>query len=181
MRLFSGLVLASLLATGSAFAQGSIPFIAGLQLESGSGMLPQGKVGSGLIRATPFLGAWLQGIGYAKLGFSYWNAKVTDSADVDVGLTERDLSLQLATSLGGAGRPYLIASYVRAKQLSESGDASWNEWGTGLGAFFQMNSLSALMLEGEYRWIGKHYDPVRQVDLKGTRIQLNLGFVVYFY
>jgi len=165
----------------SLYAQGAIPFIAGIQLETGSGSLPQGKMGTGLVRATPFIGAWLQGIGYAKLGMSYWNAKETDSLDVDQGITERDLSLQLATSLGGQGRPYLIASYVRAKQLSEAGDASWNEWGTGLGAFFELNGLSALMLEGEYRWIGKHYDPVRSVDYEGTRIQLNLGFVVYFY
>jgi hypothetical protein len=161
------------------FSQG-IPVIAGGQIETGVGTMPQGKIGAGLVRVTPFLGAWIPGLGYGKVGLSYWESSRTDTSGVEQSWEERDLSIQLGASYGTPDRPYLIGSFTKAKQLSELGDSDWEEWGLGLGAFFHLGGASALVFEVENRWIGSHYDPVREEETAGTRIQMNIGFIVYF-
>ncbi|HSQ41835.1 MAG TPA: hypothetical protein VLM37_06125 [Fibrobacteraceae bacterium] len=171
----------ALLFSISGWTQGTFPFIIGGQLESGIGILPNGNSGSGLLRVTPFLGAWLQGLGYAKVGLSYWKYSKTDALDSSWSVRERDVSLQLGISYGAINRPYFIGSFTRAKQLSDLGDTDWNEWGLGLGAFYSLATSSALMFEAEYRWITDHYDPIQERETSGTRMQMNLGFVVYFY
>ena len=167
--------------TSAVFAQGAIPFIAGAQVETGVGSLPDAKTGTGIVRVTPFLGVWLQGLGYAKLGGSVWKSSLKDSLGAEHGYNQRDIGVQLGASLGGLGRPYVIASYTYAKQLSDLGDASWKEMGLGLGTLFQISPLTAIVLEGEYRWVDNHYDPVHDLTIQGTRIQLNMGFLVYFF
>lgn len=168
------------LCAGATWAQ-QIPLIAGAQLETGIGSLPGGKTGTGIVRITPYIGAWLQGLGYGKLGGTYFESSSTDSNGVEHGWEERDLSIQLGVTFGGPGRPYLIGSYTAANQLSDLGDADWAEWGLGLGAFFPIGGMSAITMEAEYRWVEEHYEAVRDRMVEGTRIQLNLGFLVYFY
>ena len=169
------------LASATAWAAPSVPFIAGAQLESGVGLMPDGKAGAGIVRATPYLGAWLQGMGYVKLGAAIWKTSITDTSDALHETQQRDLSIQLGASFLGPDKPYFITSYTKARQLSENGDADWTEWGLGLGSYFPLGSgFGALTLEAEYRWIGKHHDPMLNLDVEGTRIQMNIGFVVYF-
>lgn len=173
-------VLVLLIANISAWSQAKIPLIAGAQLEAGAGALPNGY-GVGLVRATPFVGAWIDGIGYVKAGFAYWDAALIDSAGVDHGVQQRDLSLQIGSNFGGDGRPYFLASFTRANTLSDVGDVSWFEYGSGIGGFFSITEMSAILVEAEYRWIEKHYDPIQEYDISGTRIQVHVGFVVFFY
>lgn len=165
---------------GMLWAQPNFPLIVGAQLESGVGNMPGGKTGPGFIRITPYVGAWLQGLGYGKLGGTYFESSSTDSNDVEFGWTERDISVQVGLTYG-PGRPYLLGSYTAASQLSDFGDADWNEWGLGLGAVFPLGGMSALTMEAEYRWIERHFEAIRDRTVEGTRIQLNLGFLVYFY
>ncbi len=173
-------LLAVLMAAGGAWAQ-NLPLIAGAQLETGVGSLPGGKTGAGIVRICPYIGAWLMGLGYVKIGGTYYESSSTDSNDVETGWKERDLMAQLGLSLGGPGRPYIIGSYTAASQLSDLGDADWNEWGLGLGSSFPLGPMCGLTMEAEYRWIEDHYEAVRDRQVSGTRIQLNLGFFVYFY
>ena len=140
--------------------------------------MPDAQTGTGIVRVTPFIGAWLQGLGYAKLGGSAWNSSIVDSNGTNRGYS--DVSLQLGVSLGGPGRPYIIGSYTYVSQLSDIGDVSWKELGLGLGTFFQLSPLSAITLEAEYRWVDSHYDPLNDLTISGTRVQLNMGFLVYF-
>ena len=163
-----------------ALGQATIPLIAGAQLESGMGSLPQARTGTGIVRVTPFVGAWLMGIGYAKIGGSVWSSTLSDSNGVNHGWQERDFTTQIGVSLGGPQKPYIIGSFTRCSELTDLGDATWREWGLGLGTFFTLSGYSAITLEVEHRWITSHYDPLRDLNIDGTRIQMNLGFVVYF-
>lgn len=162
------------------WAQPNLPLIAGAQLEMGMGSLPGGKTGTGVVRISPYLGAWLQGLGYGKIGGAFYESSSTDSNGVEHGWEERDFTAQIGVTFG-LGRPYLIGSYTAAKQLSDLGDADWNEWGLGLGAVFPLGPMSAITMEAEHRWIEEHYEAVRDRMVEGTRLQLNLGFLVYFY
>jgi hypothetical protein len=173
--LFFGMVM-----IGFVSAQPTVPLIAGSQLEMGMGSLPQARTGAGIVRVTPFLGAWLNGIGYAKIGGSMWSSSLSDSNGVNHGWEERDFTVQLGVTLGGPQKPYLIGSFTRCNELTDLGDATWREWGAGLGTFFTLGGYSAISLEVEHRWISSHYDPLRDLTINGTRIQMNLGFVVYF-
>lgn len=164
-----------------AYAQPKIPLIAGAQLESGIGSLPGGKTGTGVVRILPYLGVWLPGMGYGKLGATYFESSSTDSNGVEYGWEERDYTIQLGVTFGGPQRPYLLGSYTSANQLSDIGDADWTEWGLGLGAIFPIGGMSAITMEAEYRWIEEHFEAVRNRNVEGTRIQLNLGFLVYLY
>jgi len=70
---------------------------------------------------------------------------------------------------------------VRARTLSNLGDTEWNEWGLGVGNRFQVSPFAAFIGELEYRWIGDHFDRLRETDVSGTRLQLNAGIAVYVY
>jgi len=166
--------------SGLAMAQGNLPFIVGAQLETGVGAMPS-SVGAGVVRATPFVGAWIDGIGFVKLGVAYWQASLIDSADVDHGIEQKDLTIQVGSNFGGQGRPYWIASYTRGNSYSDKGDVSWSEWGSGIGGFFELSKMSAILMEAEYRWVGEHYDPLHDLTISGTRIQVHIGFVAYVY
>ena len=64
-------ILALLFVT-SAFAQ-KLPFVVGAVAETGYGILSDGTDGAGLNRMTPFIGAWINGIGYCRLGYGLYN------------------------------------------------------------------------------------------------------------
>ena len=159
----------------------ALPLVAGATLETGSGLLAQGRQGNGMVRLTPFLGAWLQGLGYVRIGYSPWDYKQTDSTGLKTTVRQRDISVQAGVSLGGADRPYVALTYVRARSLGSTGDSEWNEWGAGLGHRFTLSPYAAIVTEAEYRVISEHYDRARDLDVSGSRLQLNLGFAVYVY
>jgi hypothetical protein len=159
----------------------SLPFVAGGVLETGTGMLGQDRQGAGIVRITPFVGAWLSGIGYLRLGFSPWSYETKDAEGNRTEWKQRDFTVQAGFALGGPERPYIAATYVRARTLSRQGDTEWTEWGAGIGHRFRLSPLAALVAEIEHRWIPEHYDRLQNLDVSGTRLQLNLGLAVYFY
>jgi len=181
MKIFpKALLLSILLSSVGSFAQ-QIPLVLGGVMETGYGVLNDDTRGTGITRITPFLGVWLQGWGYLRLGYGLYDYTETASSGEKVSVESRDLTTQLGVSLGGVGKPYLVGSYTRAKHLSNLGDAAWNEWGVGLGATFQLSTAAAIVSEIEYRWIRKHYNAIEEATVSGTRLQMNLGFVVYVY
>lgn len=176
-------IFAAALFSAKGFAQ-QIPLVVGGVAETGYGVLEDGSDGAGLSRMTPFVGVWIQGWGYLRIGYGLNHYKRTpdDTMKEDkVSVNARDFTTQLGISLGGVGKPYIVGSFTRAKHLSDLGDVAWNEWGAGLGATFQLNAYAAIVTEMEYRWVRGHYDPVERIDVSGTRLQMNLGFVVYVY
>lgn len=156
-----------------------MPLIVGGVLEAGSGVLANGDHGTGLVRVTPLIGAWLNGLGYLRLGYGLYSYVQEPEDGEKREIDHRDFSAQLGISLGFG--PYLQGSYTRAKNLSDAGDVVWNEYGFGLGTFFTLGPKSALVFEIEYRFISEHYDPFENETVSGTRLQMNIGFVVYVY
>ncbi len=65
--LFLVLFLASL-----ASAQ-KLPFIVGGVAETAYGVLDDGSDGAGFNRMTPFVGAWVRGIGYLRVGYGLYD------------------------------------------------------------------------------------------------------------
>lgn len=157
-----------------------LPLFVGVQMETGYGLLQGDHSGVGVVRLAPILGAYLPGIGYTKLGYSWWRSDIQDSTGSS-NVEQKDFSIQLASTLGSASSPYLLGSYTRADRLSPMGDVTWNEWGLGLGSLAMLSPNILLLTEFEYRWIGEHYDPMAEQTLDGTRIQVNLGLVFYLY
>lgn len=159
----------------------NLPFVVGGVAETAYGTLDDGSDGAGLNRMTPFVGAWVRGIGYCRVGYGIYNYSRTDADGEKLSVRSRALNGTLGISLGSPERPYLIGSFTRAKILSNVGDVTWNEWGVGGGATFQLLPTAAIVTELEYRWILSHYNPVENERVRGTRLQFNLGFVIYVY
>ena len=164
----------------ASFAQ-KMPFVVGAVAESGYGILDDGSEGAGLNRMTPFVGIWLQGIGALRLSYGIYNYSRTDGEGDHLSVRSRALNVSLNIAPGGAGRPYFIGSFSRARKLSNIGDVIWYEWGVGGGATFQVLPTAAIVTELEYRWILSHYDPVADLRVKGSRLQFNVGFMVYVF
>jgi len=64
---------------GAAFAQ-ALPLVVGGVAEMGSGLQPDGEGGTNLVRITPFVGVWVQSLGYVRVGYGLWDASETDSS-----------------------------------------------------------------------------------------------------
>lgn len=158
-----------------------LPFVVGGVAETGYGTLDDGSEGMGLNRMTPFVGAWIHGIGYLRAGYGLYNYSKKDADGERLSVRARALELSLGVSLGGPGKPYIVGSFSRAKRLSNVGDVTWYEWGAGLGATFGILPTAAIVTELENRWILSHYDPIEDLRVHGTRLQFNIGFVVYVY
>lgn len=156
-----------------------LPIIVGGTIETGTGVMADDEQGTGIVRITPQIGAWIMGLGYFRVGYGLYNFTVHPDEDEKETVRHRDISLQLGIALGTG--PYLEGSYTRAKNLCDLGDVAWNEWGVGLGTMFNIGASSALVMELEYRWVLSHYDPLQEEKINGSRLQLNLGFVVYVY
>jgi hypothetical protein len=76
---------------------------------------------------------------------------------------------------------YVVGNFSRAKELSDVGDVSWNEWGAGFGTIFSIFSKTMLFADVGYRWVLDHYDPFLNKNVSGSRLQMNLGFITYIY
>jgi len=160
----------------------NLPTVLGAVLETGSGMLESNNYGTGILRITPFAGFWINGLGFARIGFSTGDQKQTDDSTGFYSETKRlDFSAQIGFSAIGPERPYIAVSYVRNKAYSSSNDAVWNEWGLGIGHRFSLSPFAAIVIEAEHRWIPRHYDRLQNLDISGRRLQMNFGLVVYPY
>lgn len=174
------IILLCLFLSAFSFSQtNQLPVVLGGTLDLGTGVMNDDEASSGIVRITPFVGAWIQGLGYLRVGYGMYD--FTSKADNSEKYTvkHRDFSVLLGIALGVG--PYLQGSYTRAKNLSEFGDVSWHEWGVGLGTTFPLSPMAAIVTELEYRWILSHYDSFLEEKVSGSRLQLNLGFVVYVY
>ena len=76
---------------------------------------------------------------------------------------------------------YVVGNYSRARDLSDMGDVSWNEWGVGFGSIINIFAKTMLFADVSYRWVLEHYDPFLDKDVSGSRIQLNLGFAAMIF
>jgi len=160
----------------------NLPAVLGAVLETGSGMLESDNYGTGILRITPFVGLWINGLGFARIGVSTGSQKQIDDSTGSSSETKRlDFSAQIGFSAIGPERPYIAASYVRNKAYSPSNDAVWNEWGLGIGHRFSLSPFAAIVIEAEHRWIPRHYDRLQNLDISGSRLQMNFGLVVYPY
>ena len=162
------------------FAQSKLPFVVGSTVEIGTGIMNDDTEGTGIVHITPLVGAWIQGLGYLRVGYGLYNfSSKADNGD-KISVKHRDFSLMLGFSILGPG-PYLQGSYTRAKNLSALGDVTWHEWGVGLGTTFRLSPMASIVSELEYRFVLSHYDPVLEEKVSGSRMQLNVGFIVYVY
>ncbi len=159
----------------------NLPIVLGSVLEIGSGLLENDSYGTGILRITPFAGLWINGLGFARIGASTGSEERTDSTGFISETKRFDFSAQIGFSAIGMERPYIAASYVRSKIYSPNSDASWNEWGLGIGHRFSLSPFAAIVIEAEHRWIPKHYDSLQNIDISGRRLQMNFGLVVYPY
>jgi hypothetical protein len=138
------------------------------------------ETGASYTRVTPFAGVWLGDLGYARLGYGEWTS-TEEAGGVEMEEKERHFSAQIGGALGGADRPYLALSYNRVWSLTTLGDASWNEWGFGLGNRFILSPYAGLLAEVEYRIVAEHYNRAEKKTISGGRLQMNFGFVVFVY
>lgn len=173
------ILLLALLFSSLSFAQGRTPLVLGGTFEMGTGVLSDDSEGAGLVRITPFAGAWISGLGYFRVGYGLYDYTVNPDGNEKHSVKHRDFTLQLGAAISAG--PYIQVSYTRAKNLSSLGDVDWNEWGLGIGTTFPIAPMAALVSELEYRWVLSHYDPILSEKVSGSRLQLNLGFVVYVY
>lgn len=156
-----------------------MPIIVGGVLETGSGLLPEKTSHLGLVRISPLVGLWLNGMGYFRLAYAYNETTYKPENAPKINTTYHDFTSQLGVALGYG--PYLQVSYTKSKQLSDVGDVTWSELGFGLGTYFQLGPKTALISEIEYRSIFSHYNPLLNEETSGSRIQFNFGFVIYVY
>ncbi|MDR0517043.1 MAG: hypothetical protein LBH25_08375 [Fibromonadaceae bacterium] len=161
-------------------AKVAMPVILGAVLETGSGLLESGNYGTGIARITPFVGIWMDGLGFARLGASTASQKEVIDPGVSEELNRLDFSTQIGLCIIGPEMPYIALSYVRAgsySQNSQIGDSKWNELGAGFGHRFSFSPSASLVIEAEHRWITEHYDRRRNKEVSGRRLQMNFGLV----
>ncbi len=164
-------------ALSNGYAQG-LPLVFGAVLETGSGLLENDDYGNGIVRLTPFIGVWINGIGFARVGVNTSDKKEINSEDGSSNEWKRfDISAQIGISLIGPEHPYIAASYVRNQAYNPSADVEWNEWGIGIGHRFILSPFAAIVIEAEHRWITEHYERMNRLDISGRRLQMNFGLV----
>ncbi len=136
---------------------------------------------TGIARVTPFVGFWLNGLGFARVGANIGNTEETDSLGISSETKRLDISVQIGFSPIGPERPYIAASYVKNKAYSQKGDVTWNEFGLGFGHRFSLSPYAAIVIEAEHRWIPEYHDRLRNIDVSGRKLQMNFGLVAYPY
>jgi len=144
-------------------------------LETGSGFLESNNYGTGIVRVNPFVGIWIDGIGFARLGVSTYSFKERGE-DESNELKRFDFSTQIGVSALGIEYPYIALSYVRAGAYAPTGDLTWNEIGAGIGHRFMLSPYAAIVVEAEHRWILEHYNK-EDKKVSGRRLQMNFGLV----
>lgn len=155
------------------------PFFLGGALGFGSGTGVGSERGLGLRQIEPMIGVWFPGIGYLRVGYGFFDYQEDDDGEDKYEVEHSDFDVELG--LHFMGFLYAKGSYSRVKELSDLGDVAWNEWGAGFGSVINIFAKSMLFAEVEYRWVLEHYDPFLEKDVNGSRLQMNIGFVVYVF
>lgn len=167
--------------TGPTCNAGTIhtPFFLGAALGFGSGTGVGTERGLGLRQIEPMLGVWFPGMGFARVGYGFFDYYENFEGHDEYNVEHSDFDIELGLHMFGLF--YVMGSYSRAKELSDLGDVAWNEWGAGFGSMLNLFVKTILFAEVEYRWVRGHYDPFKQKDVKGSRLQFNLGFATYVF
>lgn len=177
-----GILLAPLFAQGeSASDLNAIrtPVFLGASLGFGSGTGVGTERGLGLRQIEPMLGVWLPGLGFARIGYGFFDFKENADNGDDYEVEHSDFDIELGIHL--LGQFYLVGNYSRVKELSDLGDVAWNEWGAGFGSLLHFFGKAMLFGEVSYRWVLSHYDPFADKKVSGSRLQFNIGFATYVF
>lgn len=178
-RMFLFALCALFVFSAGAIAQPVFPVSVGAQIELNYGYVQPGQEDGGLGRIMPYIAVFIPDLGIAKVGYSRNSSDVVDSIGDRHNAEMQVWNVQLGGSLGGSGRPYILGSWSGISRLSASGDTEWNEWGLGVGASFLVSPWLSLTLEAEHRWVEEHVVPELEEDRKATRMQANIGFLVF--
>ena len=133
----------------------------------------------GLCEIKPMIGAWIPGLAFVRLGYGFSSYEESDSENQKNEVESSNFSVDLGAHL--FSEFYVMGSYSRVSALSEKGDIAWNEWSVGFGTFWIVFSRTFLTLDIGYHWVREHYDPFIDKNVKGGRLQMNLGFAVFVY
>ena len=163
---------------GSAMSM-RLPLVLGGSLGIGSGAGVGGGRDIGLCEIKPMLGAWVPGLAFVRLGYGFSSYEESDSDNHKNEVETSNFSVDLGAHL--FSEFYVMGSYSRVSALSENGDIAWNEWSVGFGTFWIVFSRPFSTLDIGYHWVREHYDPFIDKNVKGGRLQMNLGFAVFVY
>lgn len=189
-KILLALVFALSLGLGNVFAQADaaasseavgprVPVFLGAALGFGSGTGVGTERGLGLRQIEPMIGAWYPGYGFIRVGYGMFDFEEDTGDGEDYKVEHSDFDVELGLHL--LGILYATGNYSRAKELSDLGDVSWNEWGAGFGSIVHMFAKTLLFAEVSYRWVLDHYDPFLDKNVSGSRLQFNIGFAAYVF
>lgn len=156
-----------------------LPLFLGAALGFGSGTGVGNDRGLGLRQLEPMFGVWYPGIGFARVGYGFFEYQETPEVGKKIAVDHSDFDIELGAHLFGIF--YLMGAYSRAKELSDLGDVAWNEWAGGFGSLINIFAKTMLFSEISYHWVNKHYDPFQDKSVTGSRLQFNIGFAAYVY
>lgn len=155
------------------------PFFLGGALGFGSGTGVGTERGLGLRQIEPMVGLWYPGLGFLRVGYGFFDFEEDSEKGEDYKVEHSDFDVEVGLHL--LGLFYVVGNYSRARDLSDMGDVSWNEWGVGFGSIINIFAKTMLFADVSYRWVLEHYDPFLDKDVSGSRIQLNLGFAAMIF
>lgn len=155
------------------------PFFLGGALGFGSGTGVGTERGLGLRQIEPMIGLWYPGLGFLRVGYGFFDFEEDSEKGEDYKVEHSDFDVEVGLHL--LGLFYVVGNYSRARDLSDMGDVSWNEWGVGFGSIINIFAKTMLFADVSYRWVLEHYDPFLDKDVSGSRIQLNLGFAAMIF
>lgn len=155
------------------------PFFLGGALGFGSGTGVGTERGLGLRQIEPMIGLWYPGLGFLRVGYGFFDFEEDAEKGEDYKVEHSDFDVEVGLHL--LGLFYVVGNYSRARDLSDMGDVSWNEWGVGFGSIINIFAKTMLFADVSYRWVLEHYDPFLDKDVSGSRIQLNLGFAAMIF
>jgi hypothetical protein len=155
------------------------PFFLGGALGFGSGTGVGTERGLGLRQIEPMIGLWYPGLGFLRVGYGFFDFEEDSEKGEDYKVEHSDFDVEVGLHL--LGLFYVVGNYSRARDLSDMGDVSWNEWGAGFGSIINIFAKTMLFADVSYRWVLEHYDPFLDKDVSGSRIQLNLGFAAMIF
>lgn len=163
----------------TASSSANVPLFVGGYLGIGSGTGVGSEKGIGLNDIEGIAGYWYPKLGFIRVGYGFSTFKEEDESNEKYSVDHSNFSIEMG--IHAYGDLYVMGTYARAKDLSDLGDVAWNEYGVGMGSIVSVLSKTMLIAELQYRWVRNHYDPFLDENVKGTRLQFNLGFVVYVY
>ena len=155
------------------------PFFLGGALGFGSGTGVGTERGLGLRQIEPMIGLWYPGLGFLRVGYGFFDFEEDSEKGEDYKVEHSNFDVEVGLHL--LGLFYVVGNYSRARDLSDMGDVSWNEWGVGFGSIINIFAKTMLFADVSYRWVLEHYDPFLDKDVSGSRIQLNLGFAAMIF